>query len=316
MTSNSAANDAAGLSAFLRSSQVIIVAGKGGVGKTTVAAALGSLSAQHGNNTQLVDVENRNDLGRCFGVDNIGFDPTRVGPHLTLRSLAAEDAAAEYLKDQGLGRVLKLLRRAGTLLDTLTSLTPGLRGMLQLAKIRSLADENPNTRIIVDAPAAGHAISFLRSPLGLMEGITAGPIHTQATAAATLLADANRTQVMLVTLAEDTPVQETIETAYALEEDLGIRLGPIVINNTIPVIAGLGKKLSAAAGRSEHASELERAAHFRHARQSQEQEQIDFLAAELPLPTVQLPELLSPAIREPELRELASLLAPQLGAGV
>lgn len=303
------------VSNFFRSSQVIIVAGKGGVGKTTVASALGSLSAQLGNDTQLIDVEDRNDLGRCFGVADIGFEPTVVEPNLTLRSLAADDAAAEYLRDQGLGRVLKLLRRAGTLLDTLTSLTPGLRGMLQLAKIRSLADANPDTRIIVDAPAAGHAISFLRSPLGLMEGITAGPIHTQAAAASSLLSDPGRTHVMLVTLAEDTPVQETIETAYALEEDLGIRLGPVVINHTIPVIGGLGKALSATAKKSPHASALATASQFRQARQSHEQEQIDHLATELPLPTVQLPELLAPSIGDAERHELAAILAAQLKVG-
>ena len=297
---------------FFSAAQVIIVAGKGGVGKTTVSAALGTLSARLGFETVVIDVEDRDDLGRCFGFSELNFEPTVAGPNLQLRSLGAEDAATEYLKDQGLGRVLKLLRRAGSLLDTLTSLTPGLRGMLQLAKIRSIADASPNAVIIVDAPAAGHAISFLRSPLGLREGITAGPIHKQATAASELLGDPDRTQVMLVTLAEDTPVQETIETAYALEEDLSIRLGPIVVNTTVPVIAGLGKALSATARKSSHKKELAEAGDLRHQRQEHQREQIEFLAQELPLPTVQLPELLTPSISKDELSELADLLANQL----
>lgn len=304
---------------FFDQARVIVVAGKGGVGKTTTAAALGLLSAACGHPTELVDVEDRNDLGRCFGLTDIGFQPTivqatgRKSAELAVRSLAAEDAAVEYLTDQGMGRVLKLLRGAGTLLDTLTSLTPGLRSVLQLSKVRSISDDDPNKVVIVDAPAAGHAVSFLRSPLGLLASIDSGPLHNQSKRVVDMFADHARSQVLLVTLPEYTPVQETIETAYTLEEDLGLKLSPVVVNKTLPVWDGLDRKLSAAAAKSDQATMLAEAARLRDLRQQEQQEQIGLMTTDLPLPTIELPELLVEEMTVKPLTELAQLLGAGFG---
>lgn len=288
MTSTASAQHSSGgvgAASFFAASRVIIVAGKGGVGKTTVAAATGILAARNGYRTVLVDLEERQDLGRLFGVDDFGLDPVpvtslgRIDGELALRSIGAHAAAAEYLTDRGLG-VLKL---AGSLLETVTSLTPGLQGMLQLAKIRQLALADRDAVIIVDAPAAGHAISLLRSPIGLLEGIEAGPVHDQARAVVDMLADGDLCQVVLVTIAEDTPVSETVDTAYALEEDLGLRLGPIVVNGVVPVLDGVARR-----PKGKHSAAAARAGKLRQLRQDHEQAQIARLASELPLPTIQL----------------------------
>jgi len=304
---------------FFDQARVIVVAGKGGVGKTTIAAALGLLSSACGHPTELVDVEDRNDLGRCFGLTEIGFQPTVVqaasknNESLAVRSLAAEDAAVEYLTDQGMGRVLKLLRGAGTLLDTLTSLTPGLRSVLQLAKVRSISDDDPNKVVIVDAPAAGHAVSFLRSPLGLLASIDSGPLHHQSKSVVDMFGDHARSQVLLVTLPEYTPVQETIETAYTLEEDLGLKLSPVVVNKTLPVWDGLDRTLSAAATKSSQAAALAEAARLRDMRQREQQDQIQLMTTDLPLPTIALPELLVQEMTAGPLQELADLLGAGFG---
>ena len=84
--------------------------------------------------------------------------------------------------------------------------------------------------IVVDGPAAGHAITFLLAAKSLLTSVRGGPIHAQATEVAAMLADPTRSQVVLVTLPETTPANEAVETAYALEDRVGVHLAPIVVN--------------------------------------------------------------------------------------
>lgn len=282
----------------------MIVAGKGGVGKTTVAAVLGSLAAQRGYRTVLVDLEERDDLGRIFGAERLAFKPHRVNEHLEIRSLGPHDTAAEYLTERGLG----VLRAAGSLLETVTSLTPGLQPMLQLAKVKQLAAANEGQLVIVDAPAAGHALSVLRSPKGLLDGIDGGPIHDQAQQVVDLLTDRDRCRVVLVTVPEETPVSEAVDTAFALEEDLGIHLGPVIVNGITPVLDKLVLR-----PKGKHSTAAGRAARLRIARQEHEQAQISRLAKELPLDTLSLPNLVG-EIDHNAINVLADVLAEQLAA--
>lgn len=282
----------------------MIVAGKGGVGKTTVSAVLGSLAARQGYRTVLVDLEERDDLGRVFGAEKLQFKPHRANDHLEIRSLGAHDTAAEYLTDRGLG----VLKVAGSLLETVTSLTPGLQPMLQLAKIKQLAAADDGHLVIVDAPAAGHALSLLRSPQGLLDGIETGPIHDQAQQVVDLLADGDRCRVVLVTLPEETPVTETVDTAFSLEEDLGIHLGPVIVNSITPVLDKLVLH-----PKGTHSAAAGRAARLRIARQDHEQGQISRLASELPLRTLSLPNLVGD-IDTAAIEVLADVLADQLDA--
>src|SRR5205823_8247548 len=93
--------------------------------------------------------------------------------------------------------------------------------------------------LLLDAPAAGHAITFLLSARGLLDAVRVGPIHAQARDVLNLLTDSKRCQVMLVTLPEETPVNELIDTAYHLEDRVGVSLGPVVVNGLYAAIAGL-----------------------------------------------------------------------------
>ena len=84
--------------------------------------------------------------------------------------------------------------------------------------------------IVVDGPAAGHAITFLTAAAGLADAVSCGPVRAQADDVLELLHDPERCQVVLVTLPETTPVNEVVETAYALEDEVGVQLGPVVVN--------------------------------------------------------------------------------------
>ena len=138
-------------------------------------------------------------------------------------------ALAEYLETHGLGRVAKRLATSGVI-EVVATAAPGIDDIVVLGKIKQLEQSGDYDLIVVDGPAAGHAITFLMAPVNLLKLVRGGPIHSQATDVAAMLTDPERSQVILVTLPETTPVNEAIETAEALRKDGGLTLGPVVVN--------------------------------------------------------------------------------------
>src|SRR5204862_4594061 len=132
----------------------------------------------------------------------------------------------------------------------------------------------------LDAPAAGHAITFLQSANGLLDAVNVGPINTQARDVVDMLSDPSRTQVVLVTLPEETPVNELVDTAFALEDRVGVSLGPVVVNGLYPDLDGLDvdpEQAAADAGttlRDGEATALKEAAEFRTRRMALQADQL------------------------------------------
>jgi anion-transporting ArsA/GET3 family ATPase len=311
------------LTEWCSSSRVIILAGKGGVGKTTTAAALSVAAARAGCKVLLVELEGKSGLGSMFGIENLEREQ-EVYPGLTVLPLAADEALLEYLESHGLGRMSKRLVGTGAL-DILATAVPGMKEILVLGKVKSLQRAQAADVIVVDGPAAGHAVTFLLSPKGLLDAVRVGPVLTQAVEVTEMLSDPDRAQVMLVTLPEETPVNETAETAEAFLDRIGMTLGPLVVNGVYPdrPLAGLTtpEEIRAAAeqadapvpdGEVEH---LARAAHFVTSRRRLQEEQLARLAERLPdLPQVVLPFLFSVDIGRAELEVLADALAAGLSA--
>ncbi|HVX16638.1 MAG TPA: ArsA-related P-loop ATPase [Acidimicrobiales bacterium] len=313
-------------SQFFATSRVVIVAGKGGVGKTTVSAALGRAAARAGLTTLIIDVEGKSGLPAMFGQPPLGYDEQVLvpgggpdgGADLLARTLTADDALLEYLEDHGLRRISKRLVSSGAL-DVVATAAPGIKDILLLGKIKQLerADDHPDL-IVVDAPAAGHAITFLQSARALLDAVRVGPIHTQAADVLALLTDPTRCQVVLVTLGEETPVNELIDTAYALEDRVGISLAPVVVNGLYPELAGIERppsEAAAAAGvklKSREADELAAAAAFRRDREALQRDQVDRLAEQLPLPQLRLPYLFEADLGPAELDVLADRLTADI----
>ncbi len=191
--------------------------------------------------------------------------------------------------------------------------------MLILGKVKQLESRGAADVIIVDAPAAGHAITFLSSAQGMLDAVTVGPIEAQAREVRNLLTDASRCQVVLVTLPEETPVNEVIETAYSLEDRIGIKLGPVVVNGIYPDLPGLDQSPTAAANAeevelsTELAAALEAAATFRRDRQDLQRHQLSRLAKDLPLDQVRLPFVFRSDLGLDSLRALSESLVEQLG---
>jgi hypothetical protein len=303
---------------YFAASRVIIVAGKGGVGKTAGAAAIARAAAMSGLDTLLIEVAGRTASASSFGRQTpLGYDPeVLLGPSADSpgsvrgRTLTPNDALVDYLEGQAMGAIARRMAHSGAL-EVVATATPGIKDLLVLGKIKQLAKLPAADLIVVDAPAAGHAIAFLRSPKALLETARVGAIARQAHEALALLHDAALCQVVLVTLAEETPVNELIETAFALEDEVGVRLGPIVVNGLYPRLIGLAEPALAAGRAAGHrygkaeAAILDAAAALRERRQDAQRAQTDRLREQLPLEQIELPYLFTPTIGPAESRRLA-----------
>lgn len=276
---------------FLTDAHVAIVAGKGGVGKTTVTAVLARAAADQGLRVLVVELDGKSALASLVGAD-VGF-----------LALTPSAALAEYLETHGLGRVARRLATTGVI-EVVATAAPGIDDIVVLGKIKQLEQSGDYDLIIVDGPAAGHAITFLMAPANLLKLMRGGPIHTQAAEVAGLLTDPARSQVILVTLPETTPVNEVVETAQALTDGGRLRLGPIVVN-AYDEGGDLPADLAPAG------STLRAAAEFRNGRRELHRKETQRLADELELEQVRLPLLATPALDKESIAELAKSLGMQ-----
>jgi anion-transporting ArsA/GET3 family ATPase len=305
---------------FCAQSHVIVVAGKGGVGKTTVSAALAKMAARQGISVLIVELEGKSGITAAFGRDDdLGYEETELQPGVRARRLTPDDALIEYLEDHGLRRVSRRLARSGVL-DVVSTAIPGIRDVLVLGKVKQLERERRAGLVVVDAPATGHAITFLTSASGLVDAARGGPLRTQAVDVVELLHDPARCRVVLVTLPEELPVSETVEAAYALEDRAGVQLGALVVNGCDPEPRGLhvpADQVAVTAGAglgARHLDALEAARRFRLARHEVSNTQVARLARELPLPQLALPALAAERIGPDESDQLAEALANAVGA--
>jgi anion-transporting ArsA/GET3 family ATPase len=295
---------------FCAQSRVLVVAGKGGVGKTTVTAAVARMAAGLGLSVLIVEVEGKTGLAAAFGAEDLEYDERQLAPDIRARALTPDVALVEYLEEHGLKRISKRLVKAG-LVEVVSTAAPGIKDILILGKVKQLERAGVADLIVLDAPAAGHAVSFLMSARGLREIVRAGPLRGQAEDVMSMLTDPSRCRVMLVTLAEETPVNEVVETAFALEDKVGVDLAPVVVNGLYPVLDGLDADPSAAGA---DAPTLAAAAEFRRRRQELQQAQVARLAAELPLPQLHLPSLFTVDLAPADIDALASSLAAAIEA--
>jgi len=314
---------------FCAQSRVLIVAGKGGVGKTTMTAALARMASQTGRSVLIVELEGKSGITGAFGLGHdLGYEEVELQAAqlpgqgtVRARRITPDDALVEYLEDHGLRRVSKRLVSSGVV-DVVSTAIPGIRDVLVLGKIKQLEREGVADLILVDAPATGHAITFLTSASGLVNAARGGPLRSQASDVVEMLADPSRCRVMLVTLPEDMPVSETIESAFTLEDKAGVQLGPVIVNATDPVPAGLERSAQdVAAGMGTAGvgldpalvAALDAARRFRLERHAISAAQIERLGRDLPLPQLLVPTVPAETIGLAETDLLAAALAAAIG---
>jgi anion-transporting ArsA/GET3 family ATPase len=341
------------IAAFCRQSRVLVIAGKGGVGKTTITAALARMAARAGLDVLVVELEGKPGVSTAFGGSGpLGYaestltagsgplgivgddglaiavggdrDPTVREGTVHARRITPDDALLEYLAEHGMGRISKRLVSSGAL-DVVSTAIPGIRDILVLGKIKQLEREADTDLILVDAPATGHAMTFLSSAQGLLDAARSGPVRAQAADVVELLTDPARCQVALVTLPEEMPVNEVIEAAYQLEDKVGLTLGPVIVNGCLSDDPLLAEDPAAAAAAvavtlsADQVHALTAAAAFRASRFALQVEQRRRLSEELPLHQIQAPVVFSDSIGPREIEYIAAALAEaveSIGAGV
>lgn len=309
---------AAAVDDWLMSTRVAIVAGKGGVGSSTVAAAYALAAAREGADVLFVAVDGRPGMGPLLGgreLDSSDRILRRIkgAGQVRGRTIPADQAFGDYMELKGVGGMLRRAASAASL-PMIAAATPGLEHLLVLGKIKELERDRAADLIIVDAPPAGHAAPFLRSATGLSDVVQSGPVRDQAVEVDEMLRDPVRCQAMIVTLPEETPVTEAIQLAGELRGDIGLSLLPVVVNGCWPERVGL-EKSPAMAARSQKVKlsagareALTSSAGFGRARLEGQRHQIDRVGAKLGLAMLTLPRLPTPRLTLHHLGELADAL--------
>src|ERR1035438_362496 len=220
---------------------LLVVTGKGGVGKSTVAAALGLAASRRGLRTIVVEVAAREDVSRVLAANTAGVYAERaVSARLDHISIDPQRAMEEYLRQRlPMGALAALLSRS-RIFTALTAATPGMREMLTIGKVWELAQHERRTRgaepydlVVLDAPATGHGLAMLQSPRTFASVARVGPVAKEGRAVASFLGDPRRTAVLAVSTAEEMPVSETLELRSRLRGELGLDLSLVVVNAVV-----------------------------------------------------------------------------------
>jgi anion-transporting ArsA/GET3 family ATPase len=266
--------------------RLVFVTGKGGVGKTAVAAALGTAAARAGRRTIVAEVARRDDVSRTLG--------GTLAPGLHEISVDPQEAMEEYLLDQ-LPRAFAEVLIASRVFGHLAAATPGMRELLTVGKLWELAQDDrrtpgaePYDLVVVDAPATGHGLALLDAPRTFAGVAAAGPVARQAGRIDATLTDTATTGVVAVATPEEMPVNEALE----LRERLGGRLDLVVANAVRPerFSDADARRLCALDGDGDGASRVAAAALADHARASAQRAQLARLAPDVELPFAPAPD--------------------------
>lgn len=303
--------------AALADKRFLIVTGKGGVGKTTVCAAEAVAMAARGKRVLVAMCNAKERLSTMLGSELIGSEVVPVAPNVWAVNMDPEVAMAEYgamtLKSKALFKLLfdnKYVR-------TFFRAVPGMHewAMLGKAWFHTTEEENGRPRfdvVILDAPATGHGLDMLRVPKVIVEVVPPGLLRRDAEAAWKMFQDPATSAVVLVTLPEEMPTTETIELAHALQNELKLPIGKVVVNGVLPPLFS-----------KEERKELEgvdpvegsqgwdaaiAAARSRAMRERVQAESLHRLATELPISPSFLPQLFEDAAQPAAIKELAKRL--------
>lgn len=225
----------------LLTKRLIFISGKGGVGKTTVAVLLGLLASQCKKNVVLVEMNSSSRIPPLFETTGTTNEIIPLAPYLSTINITPPLCFEEYVLRQIRFRTIYEMLFNNAFVMNFVNATPGLAEILMLGKIYDLVlQTHASTNkpdydlVIVDAPATGHGLSALEVPHILLDLVKMGPLHTTAKKMIGMFSDGSKTALSLVTLAEEMPVNETVELHQKLKGRIGILEGPVFVNRITP----------------------------------------------------------------------------------
>ena len=303
---------------------LLFVTGKGGVGKTTVAAAIADLAARQGKRVLVCEMDAKGAIADVFEVDSLSFEPTEVQPRLHAMAMNTEDSLREYLRVVAriplVGRIGPLART----FDFVADAAPGVKEILAIGKVCYEVRERHYDLVVVDAEASGHIVAQIDAPRAIRELVQVGPVREQTEWMLAILGDRVRTGLIVVTTPEEMPITETIELVDRVRSTTEVDVAAVIANRVLPrwfsaTDADVFQRmcadepqavLSSAVGSK--ASAVFEAARLAEARRTVAEGYLDRLRGAIPddLPIVVVPELFTKASG----RRVVSLVADELEA--
>jgi anion-transporting ArsA/GET3 family ATPase len=312
-----------GADASILDRRLVFVTGKGGVGKTSVAAALAHLAAVRGKRTLVCEMDAKGSLADAFDAGSLDFEPRELAPNLFAMAMNTEDSLREYLrlfvKVPFLGKIGPLART----FDFVADAAPGVKEILAVGKLCYEVRERHYDLVVVDAEATGHIVAQIGAPTVIRELVQVGLVRDQTDWMLDLLHDPDTTGVAVVTTPEEMPVTETLALLTRLEPETGVRPTTLIANRVLPAL--FDRRQSAVVDRLDDATPLlveevgrgvvavVEAARITEARRRIGAQHLDRLRAAIgDLPMLIVPELFTRATGRRVVQLVADALAEEL----
>jgi anion-transporting ArsA/GET3 family ATPase len=299
----------------------VVVTGKGGVGRTTVAVALGLAAARQGKRVMVAEVAQQERMSRAFRREGVGYSETELRDNFWAMSVDPQRALDEYLTQQ-VGGTLGNLLFHNRIFEYFVAAAPGVRELTTIGKVWELAQlerrdrsASPYDLVVLDAPASGHGLAMLRAPRTFGAIAHVGPVRRRADIIDEFLRDRKRTGVVSVALAQEMPVSETIEFREKLRDEMGMETDAVVVNALLPdrFSAEDAERIEAVNGDhgSPEVAAALRAALSEHRRASSQRSQLGRLEGEVG-DVIKLPFIWEPELGIPHFETLADELEREL----
>ncbi len=298
--------------------RLVIVTGKGGVGKTTVSVALGLRAASEGKRTIVCEVSSQENASRIFDHTEVGFHEVQMEENLWSISIDPDESMREYVLLQLKVRAMRDMLFRSRIFNYLAAATPGLKELVTIGKIWELAQLDRKVKkgrkydlVIVDAPATGHGIGFLETPRTFASIARVGPIHSQAQTLDRFITDHEHTGTAIVALPEEMPVNESAALEADLRDKVGVAVDRVYLNGLYPerFRKGEAEKLAGLAEDGEGAIRAAaRAALSESGRARSQRAQLARLRRRVEAPVKTLPFLFEPELDVEAARRLSRRL--------